>query len=217
MTQRWSPPGHHRYGIICSHCQAVASYTISGCQAGAVQAMGGHLSHTQKFYCPRCALQHCHAEMSEEAADRYMSRCWVCANDLWHHAGMAQPPPTTCSELAKKVKQELVADATSNFAVTVWGLLDPLEQLQFSDPPLPRLKQLRQQPVPHGKQHLQRQPQPPPATGNPANHDNQVADLLEEMHNLDLELGRKTRYSQELARCLRDCQEELRNLLHLQP
>ena len=175
--------------------------------------MGGRLSHTQTFYCPQCALQRCRAKMSGEAVDHYMSRCWVRANDLWHLAGMALPPPTTCSELARKIKHELVADTTSNFAIAVWDRLDPLEQLQFSDPPLPRLKQLQQQPVPRGTQHLQRQPQPPPATGNPANRDRQVADLLEEMHNLDLELGRKTRYSLELEQRLLDHLEELRNLL----
>ena len=139
MTQQWSPPGHHRYGIRCGHCQAVASYTFSSGQAEAVQAMGGRLSHTQTFYCPQCALQRCRAKMSGEAVDHYMSRCWVRANDLWHLAGMALPPPTTCSELARKIKHELVADTTSNFAIAVWDRLDPLEQLQFSDPPLPRL------------------------------------------------------------------------------
>ena len=136
MAQRWYPAGQHQSGIYCSQCQAVAWYTFTGSQAVAAKALGGRLSISRMFYCPECTLRCCDGDqLPREMADLYMRRCWARPSQLWQYAGLAEPPPALCTRMSEKIKFELVESATSNFAVSLWGKMAPLEAMERLHPP----------------------------------------------------------------------------------
>ena len=107
----------------------------------------------------------------------------------------ADVPPLASSELAQEIEPDLPPHVTSDFADATW---DHLEELASAEP---------------GTEHATAAAKGlPAAAGGPALAQ-RVTQLLKEMHNLDLELGENYQLSWELEMCLRNCREELADLL----
>ena len=214
MAQRRYLSGHQQCGMYCSQCQAVAWYTFNCSQAEAAKTLGGHMSIAKMFYCPRCARRHINGvQLPQEMVDLYMRRCWATPSQLWAYAGLAGPPPDTCPLMSRKIKLELVEDATSDFATSLWGDLQPLEAMVRLHPPpwmTPALPVAATTPTwwnpaaPTG---------PPGAASAPTDPDSRVAELLGFIETLHQELIQTTRRTQELAERLRGCHNELQDLL----
>jgi hypothetical protein len=124
--------------------------------------------------------------------------------------------PIASSELAQNIKQELVPNATSDFAIAAWDRLEELAAQASSQrgsataelgtaptEPVDAPSTAATGPAANG---------PPAAAGDPV-PGQRVTALLKEMHDLDSELGENYHHSQELGALLRKCHEELRNLL----
>ena len=91
--------------------------------------MGGHFSRGGLWYCPECASDCLAAPIPRHEVCRFMGTFWARPNDLWWLAGMPAAPPATSTTMAQKIKEELVLDATSDFAVALWGRMAPLSTL----------------------------------------------------------------------------------------
>ena len=69
MEQPSIPEGHRRHSFVCGQCQAVLTCTSLGCREAAeaaAHALGGRFSRGA-FYCPECAIQLGHTEISKAA------------------------------------------------------------------------------------------------------------------------------------------------------
>ena len=146
-----------------------------------------------------------------------MHQGWVRPDQLWSSMGL---PPIDSSAQTEKIKQELVPNATSDFAVAVWDHLQKLTPQASGQKGSASAEQGTEQ----GTEPTEPDGAPsaasaPPTTNGPAAAAvepvpaQRVAELLKQMRDLDLELGKNYHLSQELGMHLRNCYAELRDLL----
>ena len=121
--QRWCIPGARDWGMVCSQCRAVCWYKFGGSQQDGARSVGGRVSTTSWYYCPECSEQNCDTKIPRAHVEFYQQCCWAAPRQLWRYAGLAEEPAPTCTVLEEKVKEELVPNATSEFARSLWATL----------------------------------------------------------------------------------------------
>ena len=219
MTQRWYPPRAREWGMVCSQCRAMCWYKFSGAQQDGARAVGGHVSSTSKYYCPECAEQNCDAKLPRAHVEFYQESCWAAPRQLWRYAGLAEEPAPTCTLLEEKVKEELVPEATSEFALSLWAVL-----YHVRDAPKPPGSSAATWAFadasssstswggsPSTASAVAVAGGPPATAGNPDR--DRVGFLLREIRQLDNQLLSLSRHAATLAERLQAHREELETLL----